>query len=211
MGAIFAAPAGAEESIESFSSTLSTTLVGGHPDIETTFRLAEPGVEEAARNVAFEAPEGIFGNPRAIDVCTSLGLRADPVPPVLPGRPDHAPRELRRRPRLPARDRPLYDLDPGEAQPARFGFIVPILNIPITIPVTVRTATDYGLRFTVSNITQLTPLAEARMIFWGFPSEEGHDAQRFAKGAPGNPAGCPGETGRDASSNRRRRRSRSTR
>ena len=60
---------------------------------------------------------------------------------------------------------------------------------------TVRTGTDYGLRFTVSNITQLTPLSEARMIFWGFPSEAGHDEQRFAKGAPGAAAGCIGEEG----------------
>ena len=34
-------------------------------------------------------------------------------------------------------------------------------NIPITIPVAVRTTSDYGLRFTVSDITQLTPLASA--------------------------------------------------
>ena len=195
MGAIFAAPAGAEESIESFSSTLSTTLVGGHPDIETTFRLAEPGVEEAARNVAFEAPEGIFGNPRAIDVCTSLDFALTQCPPSSQAGLITLHANYEGDPEYLLGTAPLYDLDPGAAQPARFGFIVPILNIPITIPVTVRTATDYGLRFTVSNMTQLTPLAAARMIFWGFPSEEGHDAQRFPKGAPGNPAGCPSETG----------------
>ncbi len=30
------------------------------------------------------------------------------------------------------------------------------------------------------------------MTFWGFPAESGHDAQRFPKGSPGNPAGCAG-------------------
>ena len=44
-------------------------------------------------------------------------------------------------------------------------------------------------------MTQLTPLAEAKMTFWGFPSDEEHDVQRFAKGAPGTPAGCLGEDG----------------
>jgi hypothetical protein len=195
LGAIFTAPAQASESIESFSSTLSTTLVGGHPDIKTSFRLAEPGVKEAARNVSFEAPQGIFGNPRAIDVCTSLDFALTECPPSsqaglitlranFEGNPDYL-----------LGTAPLYDLDPGEAQPARFGFIVPTLGIPITIPVTVRTATDYGLRFTVANITQQTPLAEAQMTFWGFPSDPGHDVQRFAKGAPGSAAGCPGEVG----------------
>ena len=34
----------------------------------------------------------------------------------------------------------------------------------------VRTSSDYGLSFTVSNITQLTPLAGANLTFWGFPA-----------------------------------------
>ena len=34
---------------------------------------------------------------------------------------------------------PIYDLDPGAEKPAIFAFIVPTLNIPITIPVSVRT------------------------------------------------------------------------
>ena len=89
---------------------------------------------------------------------------------------------------------PIYDLVPAAGQTALFAFIVPGLDIPINIPVAVRTATtaDYGLRFTVSDITQLTPLAGAKMTFWGFPAEATHDAQRFAKGSPGNPAGCAG-------------------
>ncbi len=47
---------------------------------------------------------------------------------------------------------------------------MPTLNIPISIPITVRTGTDYGLRFKVSDITQLTPLAAARHHVWGFPA-----------------------------------------
>ena len=50
-------------------------------------------------------------------------------------------------------------------------------------------AGDYGLRFTVSDITQLAPLAGAELTFWGFPAEPRHDAQRFPKGSPGAPAG----------------------
>ena len=64
-------------------------------------------------------------------------------------------------------------------------------RIPITVPVAVRTGSDYGLRFTVANITQLTPLSEAEIAFWGFPADASHDNQRFAKGSPGHPAGCP--------------------
>ena len=57
---------------------------------------------------------------------------------------------------------------------------------------TIRSATDYGLRFTVSGITQLIPVAAVDLSIWGFPSQTVHDAARFPKGSPGKPAGCPG-------------------
>jgi hypothetical protein len=58
----------------------------------------------------------------------------------------------------------------------------------------VRTAKeeDFGLRFTVSDITQLTPVASAHLTFWGFPAAIEHNADRFPAGTLGNPAGCPG-------------------
>ena len=33
------------------------------------------------------------------------------------------------------------------------------------------------------------------MTFWGFPADESHEAQRFPKGEPGHPTGCPSEEG----------------
>ena len=83
-------------------------------------------------------------------------------------------------------------LNPRASQTALFAFIVPTLNIPIKIPVAVRTAADYGLRFTVSRHHPVTPLAGANLTFWGFPAEASHDAERFPKGAPGEPSGLPG-------------------
>ena len=58
-----------------------------------------------------------------------------------------------------------------------------------------RTTSDYGLRFTVQDITQLTPLASAKITFWGFPADPSHEAQRFPIGKPGRPTGCPEEEG----------------
>ena len=180
------------ESIESFSSTLSTTLVGGHPDIETSFRLAEPGVEEAARNVAFEAPEGVFGNPRAIDVCTSLDFALTQCPPSSQAGliTIHANYEGNQDNLLGTA--PLYDIDPGEAQPARFGFIVPILNIPITIPVTVRTATDYGLRFTVVEHHPADAAGRSPDDLLGLPVGNRPRRPAIRQGRPGQPGRLPG-------------------
>ena len=64
--AIFTAPAHAEESIESFSSTLSTTLVGGHPDIETSFSLAEPGRRGGGAEHHLRSAGGGVRQPRAM-------------------------------------------------------------------------------------------------------------------------------------------------
>ena len=54
----------ASEAIESFTTTSSTTQAGGHPDLETSFSLASPGLPEAARNVIFNAPRGTSETPR---------------------------------------------------------------------------------------------------------------------------------------------------
>ena len=69
---------------------------------------------------------------------------------------------------------------------------MPILDIPIQIPVAVRTGSDYGLRFTVPNSPRSTPLAAADLTFWGFPAAaDPHIRSAFPKARPANPAGCP--------------------
>ena len=62
---------------------------------------------------------------------------------------------------------------------------MPTLGIPIAIPVAVRTGGDYGLRFTVQDITQLTPLAEAKLTLWGFPAESEPQRRTLRKGPAG--------------------------
>jgi hypothetical protein len=190
--AVFASPAQAEQEIESFSSTISTHEAGGHPDIETSFTLEDPGAPEAARNVIFNAPEGIFGNPEAVPQCISLDFAQQQCPSSSQVGLITIRANYEGNPNFLLGTAPIYDLDVPDSQTATFAFIVPTLNIPINIPVTVRTADDYGLRFTVSNMTQMAPLASAKLVLWGYPALSTHDAQRFPKGSPGNPAGCPG-------------------
>src|ERR1044072_83798 len=75
------APAGATMEIESFTTSTTTTQAGAHPDLTTTFALEEPGVLESARNVVFNAPEGLFGNPNALLRCTSSDFALDQCSP----------------------------------------------------------------------------------------------------------------------------------
>ena len=195
---IGAAPAKAVLTIEQFETTTSNSDAGAHPDLHTHFKLGADGAPEVAKNISFDAPRGLFGNPRVLTQCTALDFSLQQCPPNAQvglivihadyeGDPNHLMGLA-----------PIFTLEAGSGEAARFAFYVPTLNIPIAIPVTVRSATDYGLRFTVSGITQSVPLSEADLTFWGFPAaskeEPGsHDSERFAKGKPGTPAGCSGE------------------
>ncbi len=190
--AALAAPVQASEGIKQFESTISTHEAGGHPDIETSFTLENPGAPEAARNVIFNTPEGVFGNPEAVPQCTSLDFAQQQCPSSSQVGLITIHANYEGNPNFSLGTAPIFDLEVPDDQTATFAFIVPTLDIPINIPVTVRSSTDYGLRFTVSNMTELAPLASAKLIFWGFPAASEHDAQRFPKGSPGKPAGCPG-------------------
>jgi hypothetical protein len=194
--AILSARAHASEAIvpHSFTTTTSTSLAGAHPDLHTVFELETPGEPESAKNVAFNAPEGVFGNTNAITECAPSDFALDQCgvnsqAGLITVYASHAGN-----PKYLLGTAPVYDLVPEPDQTALFEFIVPTLDIPIAIPVTLRTDTDYGLRFKVSDITQLTPLARVEFTIWGFPAEASHNTERFPKGTPGNPPGCPGLT-----------------
>ena len=182
-------PAFATEGIKSFKVTSSTPNAGGHPNLTAEFTLESPGEPESAQNVTFNAPGGVFGNPNAISQCSSVAFAADECPSnsqagliTVRANYDHSSKFL-------MGTAPMYDLEPGP-NTALFAFVVPVLDIPIQIPVAVRTGSDYGLRFKVSDITQIAPLASAKMTFWGFPAESSHEKERFPKGSPGEPPGC---------------------
>jgi hypothetical protein len=194
--AAFATPSLASEGIESFTTTMSTSQAGGHPDLVTTFQLEGPGAPEAAQNVIFNAPTGVFGNPFAITHCTASDFALDQCPPNSQAGLITLHANYEGNSNYVLGTAPIYSIVPqAEEETARFSFVVPSLGIPIAIPVRVRTTTDYGLRFTVKDISQLTPLAGATLTFWGFPAAASHEPERFPKGTPGNPPGCPGAEG----------------
>ena len=178
--------------IDSFATTSSSNQAGGHPDLTTTFALHDPGSPEAAKNVIFNAPEGVFGNPNAMSRCTAADYALDQCPVnsqagIVTIEPDYEGD-----PNYLLGTAPVFDMLPQENETARFSFVVPTLGIPIALPVTVRTGSDYGLRFTVSEITQSIPLSTVGFTLWGMPGLSSHNLQRFKIGSLGKPAGCPG-------------------
>ena len=177
--------------IENFETTTSSSLAGAHPDLRTSFKLAEAGSPEVAKNITFNTPRGLFGNPGALTACAALDFALQQCPPNSQVGLVTLHANYAGDPNYLLGTAPIFDVVAGADEAARFAFYAPVLNIPIAIPVTVRSATDYGLRFTVSGITQATPLSEAALTFWGFPAAVEHNEQRFPKGFPGHPAGCP--------------------
>ena len=157
---------------------------GGHPDLTTSFKLKDPGAPEAAQNVIFNAPTGVFGNPRAITQCAPPDFALDQCPPNsqaglitvranYEGNPTTCSAPLRSSPSSPPKAKPRASpsLSPSSISRSRSRLQV-------------RTTTDYGLRFTVQDITQLTPLAAAKLTFWGFPAAESHEARTLPQRAP---------------------------
>ena len=120
---------------EATGVVISTPQAGGHPDLTTSFELEAPGAPEAAQNVVFNAPTGVFGNPRAITQCIPADFALDQCPPdaqvglvTL-----HANYEGNHDYLLGTA--PIFAVSPEEGETARFSFLVPVLDIPISIPV----------------------------------------------------------------------------
>jgi hypothetical protein len=191
---IFAASAVASEAISSFGVTSSTTQAGGHPDLSATFSLAEPGEPEAAKNITVNLPEGVFGNPNAIPTCSVSDFALFQCPYTSQVGTVTVRANYSGDSEFLLGTAPVYDLNVQvEGETARFGFVVPLLNLPISVPIHVRTGSDYGLRMTVAGITQLMPLQEAKITIWGFPASDEHSDERFLPGNSTEPSGCPGK------------------
>jgi hypothetical protein len=188
---IAAVPASASEAITVFETNSSSSQAVGHPDFETNFTLQDPGEPEAARNVIFNSPQGVFGNTNAITQCSSSSFALDECAPDTQAGLITIRANYKGNPNYLLGTAPVYNRVPQAEETARFSFVAPIVGIPISIPVAVRTGGDYGLRFTVSDITQLTPISEAKLTFWGFPASTSHDLERFPKGSAGEPENCP--------------------
>jgi hypothetical protein len=192
--ALGAGPAHASEEIEALEITSGTTQAGGHPDLETFFALKSPGAPDAARDINVQLPRGLFGNPNAAQKCTSeeFALTECPIDSQVGTVTIKANYEGFERTLLGAA--PVFDIESqSPEETADLAFIAPIVNVPINIPISVRTNTDYGLDMTVSGISQQIPLYSAELAIWGFPASQAHDKERFLKGAPTEPAGCPSE------------------
>jgi hypothetical protein len=193
--ALLCAPAAnASQEILAFNTNSSSQDAGHHPDLMATFTLADPGDPEAAESVAVNLPAGVFGNPNAITPCIPSDFALMECASASQAGTITIRALYGGDPEFMLGTAPVYVVTPrADKEPARFAFYVPVLNIAINIPMHLRTTTDYGVRMTVTGIPQAVPLRSAELTIWGLPAAATNDINRFLKGSPGKPAGCPGD------------------
>lgn len=169
---------------------------GSHPfQLTTTLDLNETLAQELAqaptidpatpalvKNLDVELPPGLLGDPLAVPRCSdadfsTIGSDNENACP-----PSTAVGVAIVRLNLPiptgliTQTVPVFNLEPEEGEPARFGF--EDAKVPVILDTSVRTNGDYGVDVDVSNTTQVAELLNARVTFWGDPDSPSHDSSR---------------------------------
>lgn len=199
--------ASATEPITSFGVTTSNTAAGAHPNLTASFSLDEPGEPEAAENVTVNLPQGVFGNPNAIPTCAVSDFALSQCPAASQAGTVVVRANYGGNPNALLGAAPVYDIAVQvEGETARLAFVAPTVNIPISIPIQVRSGSDYGLRMTVAGITQSMPLAGAAISVWGFPGRLRTTTNAFSLAHPATRRGAPGWPARAARRTTARRR-----
>ncbi len=167
---------------------------GSHPfQLTTTLNLdqtvesvPEYGVVAAApalpRNLSFELPPGLIGDPRAVPPCATADFLAFSKVATNACKPESAIGVVVVTLDEPAqfhnitRAVPLWNLEPAQGEPARFGFEV--LKVPVVLDTSLRSGGDYGVTVSVHEAPEAAQLLASEVTIWGVPGEASHDQSR---------------------------------
>jgi hypothetical protein len=137
-----------------------------------------------AKDLHFQLPAGLIGNPTSIPQCTTTQFfetvegKENKCPPGsavgVATATVHEPATVG----TSTITEPIFNLEPRQGEPARFGFYVVLANSPVFIDTSVRTGGDYGVTVSVENITQTAAFLSSEVTFWGVPADPRHDRQR---------------------------------
>ena len=190
------------------------TQAGSHPfqfttvfDLKTAlqfnpgFGKNTPTPAQLPKDVIVRLPPGLVGNPTAYPRCslklfltvaaerslcpsdTVVGVASVTVTESNPGVTNTG---------LIARVVPIFNVEPGPGEPARFGFAPN--NLPVLLDASVRTGGDYGITVRAENVTQAFGFIGTTATFWGVPADARHNDARglacvyeLAAGAPCEP------------------------
>ena len=147
------------------------------PEVKTQQPAALP------KDLAFELPPGLIGNPTPFDQCTDVkfskeefGKTHNECPPSTAIGVATVTYNSPGTGGLNTMTVPLFNLVPLVGEPARFGFEV--AGFPVTLDVSLRAGGDYGVTVNVSNITQQAGFLSSKVTFWGVPGLAAHREER---------------------------------
>jgi hypothetical protein len=193
--AIGAVPASAKQEVTEFTVGSSNSQAGGHGDLTSRIRLENPGEPEVAKTINVNLPVGLFGNPGAAFRCRNSDFVINACSPGSQVGLITIFANYEGNPNFILGTAPIYNVETvGEDEAARLAFVAPTVDVPVTIPIYVRTDRDYSLQLSIATISQNVALSAAQLTIWGFPADHAHDADRFPPGEPGSPPGCAGST-----------------
>lgn len=169
--------------IEHFSASTSTSVAGAHPDfsLDLGFEVLptpapgftlHPPVEQP-RNMQFDLPAGLIGDPTAVPNCDPVQFLA------LMGCPFTSQVGVATVGVGFSWTTPVWLLPPAlPGETARLG-IRPGTITPLTISVRPRSESDFGLRATAIAPSYNNGLSFIKMTLWGDPASSAHDLQRL--------------------------------
>jgi hypothetical protein len=183
---IVAAPASAAEefdkfAIESASAGLSDRQAGAHADMTIAVTLTHNGNAPygRARDLSFELPPGMIGNPQAIPRCTVDQLGSGASDSACPFDSQVGTTLVRvNQPTAGTFTEPIYNMAPPQGTDivARLGFIAVLYPAIINIRIN---PVNFGLIGTAESLPSASGLSEATSTFWGVPSASVHDKDRI--------------------------------
>ncbi len=141
-----------------------------------------PEVQPVAltKDLRFNVPPGLVGNPTPLPKCNLSVFSKDPFncpENTVIGVATPIVTNVSITPFVPyASTVPLYSIEPSVGEPARFGFPTPVG--PVILDTSVRTGSDYGVVVTVPDIPDDIGFIGTQVTFWGVPGDPRHDTTR---------------------------------
>jgi hypothetical protein len=125
------------------------------------------------RNLRFELPPGMVGNPSPFPRCTEGQFIKEECPV---GAQLGVAIVTLASPVFTTESRPVFNMVPATGEPARFGYDDD--GVLVFLDTSVRSGKDYGVTVNANNITQTATFLSTQVSFWGWPGDPRHDPSR---------------------------------
>ncbi len=141
-----------------------------------------PSVPALPKELGFNLPPGLIGNPQAVPQCPDANFSTSFTQQTNSCAPEDQIGVAVVTATEPARfgmitrPVPLWNLEPAPGEPARLGFVV--IGVPVVLDTSIRSNGDYGVSVSVNNAPQSAQILASEVTIWGTPGDHRHDASR---------------------------------